>query len=96
MIDLRVMSYQSNPLKIWLSCASAYGGSFDMMIVPEAANMPPTSWQPRFWHRRSERGSAAHLAHALLQGIHAVNAGMPPPLVRSGSLAAEERCYVRR
>jgi hypothetical protein len=22
-----------------------YGGSFDMMIVPEAANMPPTPWQ---------------------------------------------------
>ena len=21
------------------------GGSFDMMIVPEAANMPPTPWQ---------------------------------------------------
>ena len=24
---------------------SGYGGSFDMMIVPEAANMPPTPWQ---------------------------------------------------
>ena len=23
----------------------AQGGSFDMMIVPEAANMPPTPWQ---------------------------------------------------
>jgi hypothetical protein len=22
-----------------------YGGSFDMMMVPEAANMPPTPWQ---------------------------------------------------
>jgi hypothetical protein len=21
------------------------GGSFDMMIVPDAANMPPTPWQ---------------------------------------------------
>ena len=23
-----------------------YGAWFDMMIVPEAANMPPTPWQP--------------------------------------------------
>ena len=23
----------------------SYGGSFDMMMVPEAANMPPTLWQ---------------------------------------------------
>jgi hypothetical protein len=23
----------------------AHGGSFDKMIVPEAANMPPTPWQ---------------------------------------------------
>jgi hypothetical protein len=22
-----------------------YGGSFDMMSVPEAVNMPPTPWQ---------------------------------------------------
>ena len=24
---------------------AAHGGSFDMMIVPEAGNMPPTPWQ---------------------------------------------------
>jgi hypothetical protein len=47
-----------------------------MMIVPEAANMSPTPWQaeilaPGIW----VRGGAAHL-DALLQGVHAVHAGM--------------------
>jgi hypothetical protein len=45
--------------------------------VPEAANMPPTPWQteiraPGIW----AGGGAAHLAHALLKGVHAVHAGM--------------------
>ena len=48
-----------------------------MMIVPDAANMPPTPWQteilaPSTW----AGGGAAHLAHALLQGVHAVHAGV--------------------
>jgi hypothetical protein len=27
------------------NAAGVHGGLFDMMIVPEAANMPPTPWQ---------------------------------------------------
>src|ERR1700756_4647345 len=46
-----------------------------MMMVPLAANMPPTPWQTEIlasgiW------GDAAHLAHALLQRVHAVHARM--------------------
>ena len=51
--------------------------SFDKMIVPEAANMPPTPWQTEIFAPGDlRRGDAAHLAHALLQGVHAVHAGM--------------------
>ena len=45
---------------------AAHGASFDMTMVPEAANMPPTPWQteilapgiwaeavPRIWHTLS-------------------------------------------
>src|SRR6516165_8921942 len=44
-----------------------------MIIVPEAANMPPTPWQteilaPVIW----AGGGAAHLAYTLLQCVHAV------------------------
>jgi len=37
----------------------SYGASLDMMIVPEAVNMPPTPWQteiladPRIWRTLS-------------------------------------------
>jgi hypothetical protein len=35
-----------------LTCRSgyylSYGGSFDMMMVLEAANMPPTPWRSRY------------------------------------------------
>jgi hypothetical protein len=42
-----------------------------MMIVPEAENMPSTPWQTQILAPGSGRGGAAHLAHALLQGVHA-------------------------
>jgi hypothetical protein len=50
----------------------SYGASFDMMIGPEAANMPPTPWQTEILAPGICRGGdAAHLAHALLQYVHA-------------------------
>jgi hypothetical protein len=53
------------------------GGSFDRMIVPEPANMPPAPVADRDLGIRGARWSyAAHLAHALLQCVHAVYAGM--------------------
>jgi len=42
-----------------------------MMIVPDAANMPPTPWQTEIRARGLGGGNAAHLAHALLQCVHA-------------------------
>ena len=47
------------------------------MIVSDAANMPPTPWQTEIWAPGIWAGAiAAHLAHALLQRVHAVHAGM--------------------
>jgi hypothetical protein len=47
-----------------------------MMMVPEAANMPPTPWQTEILAPGiCAGGDPAHLAHALLQGVHAVHAG---------------------
>jgi hypothetical protein len=42
---------------------AAYGGSSDMMMVPEAANMPPTPWHtenlaPGIWARRCRASGA--------------------------------------
>ena len=57
--------------------AAVHGGSFDMMIVAEAANMPPTPWQtetlaPGIW-----AGAMPRIWRTLfLQRIHAVHAGM--------------------
>jgi hypothetical protein len=49
-----------------------HGGSFDMMIVPEAANTPPTPWQTEIRASGIWAGAVpAHLAHALLQCVHA-------------------------
>jgi hypothetical protein len=48
-----------------------------MMIVPEAANMPPTPCQTEILALGNLRRSvAAHLAHAFLQRIHAVHPGV--------------------
>ena len=48
-----------------------------MMMVPEAANMPPTPWQTEtFCAGDLGGGDPAHLAHALLKRVHAVHAGM--------------------
>ena len=55
---------------------SRYGDSFDMMVVPEAANMPPTPWQTEILAPGICAGAIPHLKHALLQGVHAVHAGM--------------------
>jgi hypothetical protein len=61
----------------YVSPAIAQGPSFDMMIVPEAANMPPTPWQTEILASGIWAGAMpAHLAHALLQRTHAVRAGM--------------------
>src|SRR6516162_8171603 len=49
--------------------------SFDMMIVPEAANMPPTPWQTEI-RASGIWGAAPHPTPALLQRVHAVHAGM--------------------
>jgi hypothetical protein len=47
------------------------------MMVPGAANMPPTLWQTEILASGDlGGGGAAHLAHALLQRVHAVHAGM--------------------
>ena len=48
-----------------------------MMIVPEAANMPPTTWrteifEPEIWAWAVPR----KLVHALLTRVHAIDAGM--------------------
>ena len=56
----------------------AYGGSFDMMIVPEAANMPPTPWQteilapgiwasavPRIWRTLSSKGYMPYIREGM-------------------------------
>jgi hypothetical protein len=50
--------------------------SFVMMIVPLAANMPPTPWLRDFRARHLGWGDAAHLAHAFFQRSHAVHAEM--------------------
>jgi hypothetical protein len=42
-----------------------------MMIVPDAANMPPTPWQIEICIGDLDGGDAAHLAHTLLQCVHA-------------------------
>ena len=55
-----------------------------MMIVPEAANMPPTHVADRdLGAGDMGGGGAAHLAHAFLQCVHAVHAG-----VHAGKAAA--------
>ena len=50
------------------------GGSLDMMIMPEAANMPPTPWQTEILGAGDRGGGGtAHLAHAPgeVSGTHA-------------------------
>jgi hypothetical protein len=43
-----------------------------MMIVPEAANMPPTPWADRdLGAGHMSGGDTAHPAHAFLQGVYA-------------------------
>ena len=57
---------------------SGYGGSFDMMMVPEAANMPPTPWQteilapgtwagavPRIWRTLSCRAYMPYIPECM-------------------------------
>jgi hypothetical protein len=67
------------------------------MIVPEAANMPLTPWQTEIL---AGGGGAAHLAHALLQGVHAVHAGVhvrqPLALERQLASLPRWRCCARR
>ena len=49
--------------------------SLEKITVPAAANMPPTPWQTLiFASGTCAGGGAAHLPHALLQGVHAVHA----------------------
>jgi hypothetical protein len=56
---------------VWLG-GCTYGASFDIMIVPAAANVPPTPWQTEiFGAANLGGGDAAHPAHAILQGVHA-------------------------
>jgi hypothetical protein len=65
------------------------GASFDMMIVPEAANMPPTPWQteilasgiwagaaPRIWHALSCKAYMPYMPECMYE--------RPPPLALSG------------
>jgi hypothetical protein len=42
-----------------------------MMMMPLAANMPPTPWQTEILVPGLGQGGAAHLAPALLQCVHA-------------------------
>ena len=69
----------------------AQSGSFDMMIVPEAANMPPTPWQteilapgicagaiPRIWRTLSCNAYMPYMPECMYE--------RPPPLVLSGRL----------
>ena len=39
------LAYQGTPIVYVAPKQLAYGGWFDMKMVPEAANMPPTPWQ---------------------------------------------------
>jgi hypothetical protein len=48
-----------------------------MMIVPEAANMPPTPWQTETLAPGiCAGGGAAHLAQTVLQCVPSIHAGM--------------------
>jgi hypothetical protein len=48
-----------------------------MMIVPEAANMPPTPWQTQISASGIWAGAMPHIWRTLsLQRVHAVHAGM--------------------
>src|SRR5271170_716090 len=73
------------------SLSDPQGASFDMMIVPEAANMPPTPWQteilapgiwagavPRIWRTLSCNAYMPYMPECMYE--------RPPPLVLSGSL----------
>jgi hypothetical protein len=51
---------------------AGYGASFDMTIVPEAANISPTPWQTDILASEIWAGGAPHLARTL-----SCNAYMP-------------------
>ena len=47
-----------------------------MMMVPDAANIPPTPWQTEIWAPGFGRGRCRAFGARFLQCVHAVHAGM--------------------
>jgi len=73
-----VGTIEKNPGSTGITGNPGHGGSFDMMMVPEAANMPPTPWQteilapgiwagavPRIWRTLSCRAYMPYIPECM-------------------------------